>query len=914
MYQEQHLEQCWHFSVREQHGLDRSGQPFQIGLPVVDGTSVDGSVVLVDQFDEIVPAQLNVLSTWPSGSPRWVLISAVADVPAGAIRWFRVIRLNSLSSAVPAALPINFAAKPNQLFQIRGDGVCGLPGLQADLCVHCDGGQLMVADCRSLRTVFHGSRMRQWVLEGTIGGRRRLAYILRLTEFRGVGTLRCELTLHNPRRAEHAGGFWDLGDPQSELLDSVTVSIRAGVGAHQRIDWKDHFDGAWNTLSEGQLSLMQFASGGKNWRSRTHVNSDGVVPNWPNGYHRQAGADQATGMRASPVVRLSGAGGSVTATVADFWEKFPSGIEANGSSVDIHFFPSSPYGKQELQGGERVSKTFWLKCAEAIGPPDRLDRIHGPLVIVPTGGPLSLPDVSGHQSLPTINTDRPRSSVPDGPAPGPQSRDGHRTGNRAELQTIHNEPEWMTRGLVSQVARTSEVDYIEELLSGEFNFFWKREAVDEYGWRNFGDCWADHEEKYSDDTSPVISHYNNQYDLLHGMLQQFLLTSDLKWWSLARPLAEHIIDIDLYHTRDDRAVYNGGFFWHTAHYRDASTSTHRTCSRNMVGEKHAVQGGGPGNEHNYTSGLQLYYHLTGSGRAKEAVLMLADWVLAMDDGERSVLAPLSGVSTGKASATKEAGYHGLGRGVGNSINALIDAWLLTGSERYVVKCRELIFRSIHPHDDIESLQLLNAELRWSYPVALHALLRFVEIVGDVDSKTSSYAISSVMHYARWMASNERFFFDDIDQLEFPTETWVAQDLRKGTLLMAIASHLESSESKTIYKIGERHFDSAWRDLMGFESKHFTRPAAIVLQQLPIAWQSRWRFKNNFKHESSWRDRDINYPARQQFVTQKDDIRSKLRSPKGLVSLGMRAIVPYRWRHTLPETSLGRRYRKWSAKR
>src|SRR5436853_4454991 len=53
--------------------------------------------------------------------------------------------------------------------------------------------------------------------------------------------------------------------------------------------------------------------------------------------------------------------------------------------------------------------------------------------------------------------------------------------------------------------------------------FRSREVIDEYGWRNYGDVWADHEEAYYDGPRPIISHYNNQYDLLHSFLIQFLL-------------------------------------------------------------------------------------------------------------------------------------------------------------------------------------------------------------------------------------------------------------------------------------------------------------------------------------------------------------------------------------------------------
>ena len=71
-------------------------------------------------------------------------------------------------------------------------------------------------------------------------------------------------------------------------------------------------------------------------------------------------------------------------------------------------------------------------------------------------------------------------------------------------------------------------------------------------------------------------------------------------------LARHVIDIDIYHTDKDRDEFNGGLFWHTNHYLDAATSTHRTHSREHQKIKPGGCGGGPGLEHLYTTGL-LYH-------------------------------------------------------------------------------------------------------------------------------------------------------------------------------------------------------------------------------------------------------------------------------------------------------------------
>jgi len=47
-------------------------------------------------------------------------------------------------------------------------------------------------------------------------------------------------------------------------------------------------------------------------------------------------------------------------------------------------------------------------------------------------------------------------------------------------------------------------------IEGEHTFERKREVIDEYGWRHFGDIYADHEAVRHTKPSPLVSHFNNQ--------------------------------------------------------------------------------------------------------------------------------------------------------------------------------------------------------------------------------------------------------------------------------------------------------------------------------------------------------------------------------------------------------------------
>ena len=355
-------------------------------------------------------------------------------------------------------------------------------------------------------------------------------------------------------------------------------------------------------------------------------------------------------------------------------------------------------------------------------------------------------------------------------------------------QAIPGLPDW-TNADPTTLARLDEL--AEEFLTGPQGLYANRERVDEYGWRNWGEIHADHEELHYRGPQPLISHYNNQFDVLLGFLLQYLRTGDERWMDLAHALARHVIDIDIYHTTEDRPAYSGGLFWFTDHYLTAATSSHRTYSRHNA-PKHGDYGGGPSACHNFTTGLFLYHLLTGNGQARDAVITLADWVLAQDDGSRTVLGLVDDGPTGMASASSDALDHRPGRAAGNSINALLDAWLLTGDARYLAHAESLIQRCVHPAQDIVALNLLNAEKHWSYTVFLVSLDKYLkckESRGQIDD-AYRYGRDSLVHYGRWMLENERPYLDRPGELEFPTEAWAAQEFRKANALRLAAAYAE----------------------------------------------------------------------------------------------------------------------------
>jgi hypothetical protein len=374
-------------------------------------------------------------------------------------------------------------------------------------------------------------------------------------------------------------------------------------------------------------------------------------------------------------------------------------------------------------------------------------------------------------------------------------------------------------------------ELIDSAISGPQSFFARREIIDEYGWRHFGDLYADHEAVGYTGPEPLVAHYNNQYDVIYGAIAQYLRSGNSRWFELMADLARHVIDIDIYHTDKDRASYNGGLFWHTDHYLDAGTATHRAYSKAALANRDvSTYGGGPSNEQNYTSGLLHYYYLTGDETAREAVLSLADWAINMDDGRKRPFGVIDRRPTGMASSTASRHYHGPGRGAGNSINALLDAYPLSCDQRYLLKAEELIRRCIHPKDDIQNRNLGDPERRWSYLVFLQVLGKYLECKidkGEIDYMYA-YVQASLLRYAEWMLKHEVPYATVLHKVEIPTETWPAQDIRKSVVLYLAAKHAVGPLRIEFQKKADYFFQVCVRDLGTFPTRTVTRPIVLLL--------------------------------------------------------------------------------------
>lgn len=785
--------------VGELIGLDRAAEAIRIGVPLPRGLVHDSSeVVIVTASGRSVPHQLTPLSRWPDRSVKWLLVDAIVALSAGERRELAL---------KPGRVEPSEACEWPQLRLTEDDGSITIETGRGRFQINREFAgpftAMAVDDVSVLRA--GGSSLRLVAGDGTVcrSGATRLsieengpirASILAEGDFQdtplsfacravftaGTTVVRLEFLLRNTRAAAHPGGTWDLGDAGSFPIGDLTLGLKPAAPA-PTVRWRSASLGDEHETDAERWCLYQDSSGGEQWDSPNHVDGASNPTVQFRGYRVSEGAAGrivAEDHRATPLLTVAGGDNWLAASVKDFWQNFPKALRWQDGELGVSLFPREARTPVELQGGEQKRHIILLEC----------------------GGAAERATLPGLQH----------------PA------------------AVHVDPQWIEASrAITWFAAASESDhrgyaaYIQQVVDGSRSFVQRREIIDEYGWRNFGELYADHEAVRHTGGTPFVSHYNNQYDFIYGAIVHYLRSGDPRWWRLADDAARHHIDIDIYHTQHDRPAFNGGLFWHTDHYLPAHTCTHRTYSR--ANGRPGAYGGGPSNEHNYTSGLLHYYFLTGDPEAAAAVRELADWVVAMDDGSATLFSVIDAGPTGAASKTTSGDYHGPGRGAGNSINALLDAYVLSGRRAYLAKAEALIQRCIHPRDDIGERQLDDPEHRWSYLVFLQVLGKYLAYkveAGETDY-AFQYARESLLHYASWVLEHEVPYKDVLHKVELPTETWPAHDIRKCHVLHLAASYSSGRQQAQFRARADYFFVRCLDDLRSFPTADLTRPLVIL---------------------------------------------------------------------------------------
>lgn len=780
--------------VVETLGICRQQELVSIGVPFKRGQVLSVETLAVLGPDgEILPSDTTVQGVWGDGSVRWCLFEFLLSASSYSDQLITIIQDRNV--VVPKATQVvrqgidayevttehsRFLFPEQSGFAVLGeegaDQLVNLSPFQlllpnGNLCSFKPN-QSVIGDSCNARFLMHQSG--ELLATGS-----RLLYESKIIAAGSV--VEWAFSIHNPQAAKHPGGVWDLGDEGSFFFQSLECVFKEVSSTSMPFLQMNEGEN-WLTPN-ARWDLTQYSSGGKNWKSSLHIERDGLVPFEKKGFELNLSDAVIRGERADPIM-FSKVGAALY--IPGFWQNFPKSVSGGDGVVNLSLFPSRKT-LYELQGGEK--KTHLLRF-----------------------------DFNGSQSS-CLHL-------------------------RKKLQ-LTLDPEYIaeTQTILRFGAGSEKVDELVDLsLSADVGMKAKREIIDEYGWRNYGDLFADHESLYLEKGKYFISHYNNQYDPVFGFLKQYLYSKNNDWFQLADELANHVSDIDIYHTTDDRAEYSGGLFWHTDHYVDAMLSSHRTYSRNQQPDGiTTTQGGGPGGEHCYTHGLLLHYYLTGNERSRDAVIELSDWVTRFYEGTGTFLELMLKLKKYYLPKMREAGLFGkvfynkypLDRGVGNYVVALLDRFLLSNDKAFLRNAEKVISYTVHPLENIENRNLEDVEFRWFYTIFLQAVIRYLEIKkqwGEVQDSRYQFGSRVLIKYAIWMVENERPYLDKPEILDYPNDTWAAQDIRKAYILRYASENCcDDAIGKQMREKADELYDYVVSHLAVSETAHFTRIQAILLQ-------------------------------------------------------------------------------------
>ncbi len=795
--------------LTERIGVTRSREYVRVGVPFAKGELLNaGELSLLSSEREEQPLQATPLNRWNDGSIKWALLDFAATVPPRGQATYNLVSLSGENRKTSCGIRVTPGKDAWQVD--TGVAVFSIDAkeFRPFVCVTNFNGEILAAEgscslltadknrpvpqIESIVVEAEGSLRTVLTVRGHFmgTGKEIARFFCRLHFFADSSCVQLDFTIHNPHSARHSGGLWDLGDPKSFLFRELTLELNFPKGNITEIlcSPEPGIEPIRCDETEGSLSLYQESSGGENWLSPAHRTRDGEVAFTLKGYEVCRGDKQvAMGTRATPLFWCGSGSSGVSVVLPRFWQEFPKAIDAQSRNLKIALFPGRFPHFHELQGGEQKTHKIHLDFA---AHPGTLEWARSPLTATAS------PEVVQH------------------------------AGVIADFPLVDYE-------------NKNVKSLVEQFISGPEEFLRKREAIDEYGWRNFGELYADHEAVYHKGAEPFVSHYNNQYDPCAGMYRMFLATGNPLWGELASDLARHVLDIDIYHTSEDREEYNNGLFWHTDHYVAVGLATHRSFSLEQIGNRDPrFCGGGPGAEHCYTTGLMLHYFLTGDPDARDAVVGLAEWCYRSLHGSHTVMATIKN-SISYLSLLRSADKNNpplfprfpLTRGTGNAISSCVDAYEVSGNCEFLHLAGELIRGALHPDDDIDARDLLNSEVAWSYTVLLVAVAKYLGKNDELEiyDDSNAYAKACLLAYAEWMCGHEYPYLDKPDLLEYPNETWPAQDLRKSVIFYYAARYAEPLRRDVFEERGRYFYAAASEELARHSTSTFTRPLVLMLQ-------------------------------------------------------------------------------------
>ncbi len=286
------------FSLAEHEGLARSNEFIRIGIPLPLGKFYETrEIQLCTEANHILPSERTITAFWPDNSIKWCLLKFLISMKAHENKEVflephsqaAALEKDPQTSETPEAIKIQtkgycfhfnknhfspFDKITKKELSIAWKGFCSL--------VKEDGSSLDPLITKyAHRTAY--TEYSPLYSELCITGEFKNTAALTEALFEAnciflyeTDTVKYSFAIHNPRRALHPSGLWDLGDVNSLFISELSMGFEITDKTDTR--WKAEHKKDWRNLPGSDLLIYQESSGGDNWNSPNHKNKDNKMP------------------------------------------------------------------------------------------------------------------------------------------------------------------------------------------------------------------------------------------------------------------------------------------------------------------------------------------------------------------------------------------------------------------------------------------------------------------------------------------------------------------------------------------------------------------------------------------------------------------------------------------------------------
>lgn len=662
-------------SITEDAGIARFDEPVTWGVPVAEAAAVTDVTTLrivdVDAGGTDVPAQFTVLARW-NGSPhdtslpiRWVLVDIQVSIDADETRNFR---LETADAETPAdAMPTTETADSFTIetgaatFTLDKTSFNFLDGARidtdqdgtpdTDLVIPGHNGGVIITPLGKdayyaaldpgaaptvqvvlagpLRTVVRltgrlNSNSDNDVIAGQLNYFEYTAYY---HFYAGHDHTRVQFSIRYPEKNvsgdQHAGGT-----PLFHEFDSFVMRLPVEMGSDREVRIATDVDDTtgevafWEgTIRAGETArVYQDSSGFGNWAAPAGESNNPMLATTFQGYRVFAGTGPVptdtvdTGNQALGYCDAHDGTVGVLAGLRYFWQSFPKGIRLQDGMVVFELFPGEWRTEHQFRGG--LQKThdmlvaFHTEAGDSAEVRATQEGFHNPLRLV-----------------------APATIYRDSMAIGPMA---------VEDKSMF----WHY-----DTGAEAVIDYTNGVYN-QGDIYDERADDDCYGWMNFGDTYR---AGYKGSSSRYWG--NNELDFSFCMMRSFFrdLEHDKRFLENAAIMAQHLYDIDMYHTDRDIWWANRGIRKHDA----SGVQDHRRA---------------PNLSHHWLQGMKSYYWFTGDPFARTFLLDAGIWLTNLED----------------PNDPGEIAFSGEIRSKGWLLQSFVDLFEFTGNEAYLDICERMI--------------------------------------------------------------------------------------------------------------------------------------------------------------------------------------------------------------------------------